>query len=242
MALVLINGLRGGVGATTLAANLATCLAALGHPASVLSFSSQSTLGLHFGLEPSQPLVGFTAPAAATDTFNGVRLIGLSEQSDSDDLVDDLASGNFSLAGDVIYIADLSEAHASAVTQLRRFSDLELWVFTPSAECLYTLPAALDAVPAEAGFILNRCDDARRLGRHAASFARALLGQRIVASIQADEAVCEAAAMMQPLARHSPGSAALADISHLANQLVNLPARPLQGGSGAHTASRSNAA
>lgn len=241
MALVLINRLRGGVGTTTLAANLAASLATLGHPASILSFSTQSTLGLHFGLDPSQPLAGFAAPATATGPINGVRLLDLSEVAESGELAEGLASGDFSFAGDVIYIADMSETHPSAMTQLRRFSDLELWVFTPSAECLYMLPAALSAVSAEAGFILNRCDDTRRLGRHAAAFARALLGDRIVATIQADEAVCEAAAMMQPLVRHSPGSAALADILDLAHQLANLPTRLLDGGTGAHTASQSNA-
>lgn len=241
MALVLINRLRGGVGTTTLAANLATSLATLGCPASVLSFSSQSTLGLHFGLDPSQSVAGFATPAEANGTVNGVRLLDLSEQAESGELAEGLASGDFNFAGNVIYIADMSEAHPSAIEQLRRFSDLELWVFTPSAECLYTLPAALSAMPAEAGFILNRCDDTRRMGRHAAAFARALLGERIVATIQADEAVCEAAAMMQPLARHSPGSAALSDILNLAHQLAKLPARLLQGGSGLDTASQSNA-
>ncbi len=242
MALVLINGLRGGVGTTTLCANLATTLATLGHSATILAFSRQSTLGLHFGFDSSQPLAGFAAPAAAAGPINGVRLLDLSEQVESGDLADGLASGDFSFAGDVIYIADLSEAHTSAVLQLRGHADVEMWVFTPSAECLYTLPVALDSLPAEAGFVLNQCDDARRLGRHAASFARALLGERIVATIHADEAVREAAAMMQPLARHAPGSAALSDIAELARRLVNGSGRSLHGVSGTDAASQSNAA
>ncbi|HQS69512.1 MAG: hypothetical protein B7Y36_00805 [Novosphingobium sp. 28-62-57] len=243
MALVLMNGLRGGVGTTTLAANLAAILANLGHPSAVLVFSSHSPLGLHFGLDPFQPLAGFAAPAAATGPINGVRLLDLSEQVESGDLAEGLASGDFSFAGDVIYIADLSEAPTGVAVQLRRYADLELCVLAPSAECLYTLPAALEALPSEAGFVLNRCDDTKRLGRHAASFARALLGERIVATVQADEAVCEAAAMMQTLARHAPGSAALSDLARLASHLASASARSRNAGFAVDTASsQSNAA
>jgi chromosome partitioning protein len=223
MALVLMSGLRGGVGTTTLAANLAMTLATLGHQCAVLAFSARSTLGMHFGLDPCQPLPGFAAPAAATGPINGVRLLDLAQQAGSGDLAEGLASGDFSFAGDVIYLADLSEANEGMAAQLRAYCEIELLVFTPAAECLYSLPAVLEKLPADVGFVLNRCDDAKRLGRHAGSFARALLGERIVATIQADEAVCEAGAMMQPLARHAPASAALADMAELASRLASLP-------------------
>ncbi|MCX7283165.1 MAG: hypothetical protein NTX28_03835 [Novosphingobium sp.] len=242
MALVLMSGLRGGVGTTTLVANLAMTLAALGHQAVVLAFDQRSTIGMHFGLDPSQPLPGFAAPASATGPINGVRLLDLAQQAGSGDLGEGLASGDFGFAGDVIHIADLSGAMASAASQLRPYADLELCVFTPSAECLYTVPAALDELPTDVGFVLNRCDDAKRLGRHVGSFARALLGDRMVATVQADEAVCEAAAMMQALARHAPASAALADIAELANRLASLPTLPRHPGSAANPISRSNAA
>lgn len=242
MALVLISGLRGGVGVTTLAANLSMTLATLGNQSAVLTFSVRSTLGMHFGLDPAQPLPGFAAPAAATGPINGVRLLDLTQQAGSGDLADGLASGDFSFAGELIYIADLSEAADGVAAQLRAYADLELWVFTPSAECLYALPAALAFLPANIGFVLNRCDDAKRLSRHVGSFARALLGDRLVATIQADEAVCEAAAMMQPLARHAPASAALADVAELANRMASLPARPRQSPSLSEPTLKSSAA
>lgn len=238
MALVLLSGLRGGVGVTSIAANLAMAVASGGHSAVLLDLSQASTLGLHFGLDPNQPVPGFDAPAAATGPVHGVRLLNAAPQAVSRDLGEGLSSGDFSFAGDVIHIADLSGADASAAAQLRPHADLEICVLVPSAECLYDLPAALDSLPAETFFLLNRCDDSRRLGRHAASFVRELLGPRLIATVHADEAVAEAGAMMQPLARHSPASAALADIAAIASRIAVLGIPALS----TETSDRSNAA
>lgn len=229
MTLVLISGLRGGVGVTSLAANLAMTIASGGQSAVILDLSQSSTLGLHFGLDPHQPLPGFDAPAAAAGPVHGVRLLDAAAQSASKDLGEGLASGDFSFAGEVIHIADLSGAAAGAAEQLRPFADIELCVLTPTAECIYGLPGALEMLPPATFFVLNRCDDTRRLGRHAASFVRELLGERLLTTIHADEAVAEAGAMMQPLSRHSPASAALADITGIAKRLALLPGSPLPG-------------
>lgn len=225
MALVLMSGLRGGVGTTTLAANLAMTVAAAGRSAVLLNLSSSSTIGLHFGLDPLQPLPGFDAPAAAAGPVHGVRLLDATLQARSGDLGDGLSSGDFSFDGDVIHIVDLSGVDDGIAAQLRSHANIEICVLTPSAECLYSLPAALEALPDSAAFLLNRSDDTRRLGRHIANFSRELLGERLIATVQADEAVGEAAAMMQPLARHAPASAALADITALATRLTGLAAR-----------------
>ncbi len=240
MALVLIGGLRSGVGTTTLAANLAITLATAGRSSVLLNLSQQSTLGLHFGLSADQSLPGFDAPAAATGPVNGVLLLDATLQGQTGDLGEGLSSGDFSFNGETIYIADLSGAGEGVAAQLRPHADLELCVFTPTAECLYSLPATLEALPDNAAFLLNRSDDTRRLGRHVASFVRELLGDRLIGTIQADEAVGEAAAMMQPLSRYAPASAALADMAALASRLASLPTHKQ---TGAHdAAARSDAA
>lgn len=229
MALVLISGLRGGVGVTSLVANLAMTIASGGQSAVILDLSQSSTLGLHFGLDPHQPLPGFDAPAAAAGPIHGVRLLDAAAQSASKDLGEGLVSGDFSFAGEVIHIADLSGAAAGAAEQLRPFADIELCVLAPTAECIYGLPGALETLPPATFFVLNRCDDTRRLGRQAASFVRELLGERLLTTIHADEAVAEAGAMMQPLSRHSPASAALADITGIAKRIALLSGPPLPG-------------
>lgn len=220
MALVLINGLCGGAGVTTITANLAMILASAGKPSVVLDLSPASAMGMHFGLDCSQPLPGFDAPSAAVGPIHGVRLLDAAIQAANGDLAEGLNSGEFSFGGDTIFLADLSGAPARVLEQLRPHADLELCLITPTAECIYAIPAAISAMPATALFVLNRNDDIRRLARHAASFLRELLGERLVATLQSDEAVPEAAAMMQPLGRHAPASAALSDLASLAERLV----------------------
>lgn len=242
MALVLISGLRGGVGVTSIAANLAMMVASGGHSTVVLDLSLASTLGLHFGLDPRQPVPGFDAPAAAAGPIHGVRLLDAAPQAASRDLGEGLSSGDFSFAGEVIHIADLSSADPGAIVQLRPHADLEICILVPSAECLHDLPAALDSLPAKTFFLLNRCDDTRRLGRHTASFVRELLGPRLIATVHADEAVAEAGAMMQPLARHSPASAALGDIAAIAGRIALLATPSLPAEASDIRRSRSNAA
>lgn len=244
MALVLVSGLRGGAGVTTVTAHLAMILAAAEQPTVVLDLSPASTMGLHFGLDSAQPLPGFDAPTTSAGPINGVRLLDASVQASSGDLVDGLQAGEFGFGGETVYLADLSRTPADVLASLRPFADLELCLIAPTAECIYALPAAIAAMPENAQFVLNRSDDIRRFARHAASFLRELLGERLVATIHADEAVAEAAAMMQPLARHAPASAALADLvalaecvtQHCANRPSALPS------TGGETASRSHAA
>ncbi len=223
MALVLISGLRGGVGTTMLAANLAITVGAMGRSSVALALAPHSTLGLHFGLDPHQALPGFAASSSDSGAIHGVRLLDASGQAASGDLGDGLSSGDYSFAGDAIHIADLSGTDARVAAQLRAHADVELCVLVPTAECVYALPAALETLPDNALFLLNRNDDTRRLARHTASFVRELLDDRLIATIQADEAVAEAAAMMQPLMRHAPASAALADIAALGERLATLP-------------------
>lgn len=244
MALVLVSGIRGGVGVSCMVANFAMNVAAAGQSAVVLDLSPSSTIGIHFGLDPQQPLPGFDAPAASNGLIHGVRLLDVSAPAANGDLGEGLKSGDFNFQGDTIYFADLSGASEAAVAQLRPYADIELCVLAPTAECIYSIPAAVAELPDNALFVLNRCDDTRRLSRHAASFVRELVGERLIGTILSDEAVAEAAAMMQPLHRHSPASAALADISALAERISVLPrgASLVQGPVTGTATSKSNAA
>ena len=50
---------------------------------------------------------------------------------------------------------------------------------------------------------------------------RELAGQRLVGRIRSDEAVPEAMAMLQPLSRYAPASAALSDVRAISGKLVD---------------------
>lgn len=215
MALVIVHGLRGGVGTTTLVATIASGLAQSGQSVTVLDMAARSTMGLHFGLGPADRLPQFDAPTQDNLIVHGVTLRDAGAIARSGDLADGLSSGEIGFDGDMLYIADIASADAALAEHLRRYAALDLCVLAPSGECLIGLPEALDRAGPNTLFVLNKADDTRKLSRHAAVFVRELLDDKLLATVRTDEAVAETAAMMQPLARHAPASAALHDINAL---------------------------
>jgi len=215
MALVIVHGLRGGVGTTSLVANIAMGMAQSGQSVTVLDMAARSTMGLHFGLGPADRLPKFDAPSQENLVIHGVTLRDACAIAHSGDLADGLAAGEIGFDGDMLYIADIASADAALAERLRGHAALDLCVMAPSGECLIGLPEAFDCAGPNTAFALNKADDTRKLSRHAAVFTRELLGDRLLATVRADEAVAETAAMMQPLARHAPASAALHDINAL---------------------------
>lgn len=225
MALVIVHGLRGGVGTTSLVANIAIGLTQSGLSVTVLDMAARSTMGLHFGLGPADRLPKFDASVQENLVVHGVTLRDASAIAHSGDLADGLAAGEIGFDGDMLYIADIASADAALAEQLRCHAALDLCVLAPSGECLIGLPEVLDRAGPNTAFALNKADDTRKLSRHVAVFTRELLGHRLFATVRTDEAVVEAAAMMQPLARHAPASAALHDINALGLAITTL-ARP----------------
>ena len=63
--------------------------------------------------------------------------------------------------------------------------------------------------------MLNHLDDTHRLSRHTHIFLRELFGSKLLGTIRRDEAVNEASAMFEPLARFAPASVALNDLRRL---------------------------
>jgi cellulose biosynthesis protein BcsQ len=222
MALVMLHAPRGGAGTTVLAANLAIGLAQAGRPVAVLDFCARSTLGMHFGLPLDAPIPAFDGPTRDRESAHGVTLLRMHEMAERGDLFEGLAAGHFGFEGDTLYIADMGAADPAVCEQLRAYAAFDLCVLTPSAEALAALPIVLEHSGPDSFFALNKVDDTRRFGRHAASLLRELLGDQLIASIRSDEAVVEAAAMLQPLARHAPASAALHDINALGVVLADL--------------------
>ena len=219
MPLVLVQGLRGGVGTTSLVANLAIGLAQAGLPVTVLDMAARSTMALHFGLQPTDRLPPLDEARPNDLVVHGVTLRDAYTVADRGDLTYGLASGEISFDGDMLYLADVGSADMGLFEQLRPYAALDMLVLAPSGECLASLPEALDAAGPNTRFVLNKADDTRKLARHASVFVRELLGDKLLATIRSDEAVVESAAMIHPLVRHAPVSAALHDISAL-GQLV----------------------
>jgi chromosome partitioning protein len=222
MPLMLIQGLRGGVGTTSLVANLAIGLAQTGLRVAVLDMAARSTMALHFGLEPTYRLPAFDAEDTKDLVIHGVTLRDAYTIADRGDLTYGLASGEITFAEDMLFIADVGSADMTLFEQLRPYAALDMLILAPSGECLAGLPEALDAAGPNTRFVLNKADDTRKLARHTAVFVHELLGDKLLATIRSDEAVVESAAMIHPLGRHAPVSAALQDISGLCGSIAEL--------------------
>ncbi len=222
MPLVLVQGLRGGVGTTSLVANIAISLAQSGLPVTVLDMAARSTMALHFGLNPTDRLPPLEDAGSNDLAVHGVTLRDAYTIADRGDMTYGLASGEISFADDVLYIADVGSADMGLFEQLRPYAALDLLVLAPSGECLVALPEALENAGPNTHFVLNKADDTRKLARHAAVFAHELLGDNLLATVRSDEAVAESAAMIHPLVRHAPVSAALHDVSALGGKIASI--------------------
>jgi hypothetical protein len=69
---VALISLHGGSGRTTLAANLVASLGQNGRMAVGVDLDPQNSLGLHFGVDPSEPF-GLASPAATVQDVHAVR-------------------------------------------------------------------------------------------------------------------------------------------------------------------------
>lgn len=230
MALVLCHAPKGGVGTTFLSAHLAMGLSELDSHDGVagdfalLTLSSRDLTPLHFGLAPAQRLPSLAAPAEAAVLAGGIGLLcepGAASDPDLLSRLDD--AGYLSASSDRTLVIDLPAGERALARRLMPHATVHVCPLTASPDCLALLPQVLEE--AEIGgaphtaFVIGKLDETRKLARHVAAFAREILGERLIAKIRSDQAVPEALAMLQPLSRYAPASAALAD-ARLAAQAV----------------------
>jgi len=213
MALILFHSPRGGTGTSFLAATTAIALSRAGHDVTALDFARNGTLQLHFGLGPGESLPALDAPAdeSASASVQGVALRNAAGMAAQPDFAQGLATGEIGFGGDKLFVADIASGDQHLRDILLPYAVLEICPLTATAECLMMLPAANDAGLAKTCFVMSKVDPTRRFARHSVGFLRELLGDRLLGQVRRDEAVIEACAMLQPLGRYAPHSAALAD-------------------------------
>ncbi|NKJ42887.1 MULTISPECIES: cellulose synthase operon protein YhjQ/BcsQ [unclassified Novosphingobium] len=224
MALILFHSPRGGTGNSFLAATTAIALSRAGHDVTALDFAQSGTLQLHFGIGPGEALPALDAPAeeAASASVQGVALRSAAALARQDDFAQGLAAGEIGFDGEQLFVADISSGDQHLRDLLLPYADLEICPLTATAECLMMLPAVNDAGLAKTRFVMSMVEDTRRFARHSVGFLRELLGDRLLGQVRRDESVIEACAMLQPLGRYAPHSAALADTIALGESVADL--------------------
>lgn len=262
MTLICFASPKGGVGKTTLAANVASKLARSGLRVVVLDLDPQNALRTHFGIALDDA-AGFTHLLAQQpnwrrclrETSVGISLLpyGSSDMSESVALaaaaaqmpslvqqpVDDILSDP-----DICLVVDTPPGPSSLLAALLPKIDLLITVLLVDATSISLIPTveqgrgygpvpAGHAMPAM-GFVLNQFDPRTRLGGIIASAAMRHLGDRLLGTVYRDEAVAEAVAAQKMLADYAPASKANHDIAALGIEILNRIGSPMTAAAGRH--------
>ncbi|MET0238656.1 MAG: cellulose synthase operon protein YhjQ/BcsQ [Sphingobium sp.] len=221
MTLVLMQSPKGGVGTSFLTAQLALHLAARGHDVSALDFTYQDALKLYLGFVPAQEVPDLADSTADALVASGVSLIQGFNVSRRSVFRQRLSRGlDIPFDQSRISIIDISAHDRELLDLLTPYCALHICTLMPDAGSLAVLHRVGGDAPVmsleKTVFVLNKVDGRQRLSRHSQGFLRDLLGDQLIASVRRDEAVNEALARFESIAKYAPSSAILPDLVEFA--------------------------
>jgi cellulose synthase operon protein YhjQ len=245
MPLLCLASPKGGVGKTTLAANLACGLAGLGARVVALDLDPQNALRLHFGV-PLHDGAGLMPvlrrrgawQSALRQAAGGVRLLPYGQTDMAAALSDaammaGAASALTPVVRDIladpttILIVDTPPGPSAAAAAVLPLADMLVTVLLPDATSAAVIPTveqgrAYGASPPPGlrgrhAFVLNQVNPLSRLSRATTEAVARQLGTRLLGTISRDENVAEAIANQLPVVGYAPCSRAAQDLSQLAS-------------------------
>ncbi|WP_160000741.1 cellulose synthase operon protein YhjQ/BcsQ, partial [Roseomonas sp. 18066] len=255
MPLILFASPKGGVGKTTLVANVADALRREGRPVLALDLDPQNSLRLHFGV-PLQDVGGYMANllqkpdwrAALRPTASGVTLLphGAIELRQVLEQAVALERDPGLLAGPLREM--LADPRLMVLADLPPGPSHTLAVTAPLASVIVTVLQS-EAISAamlgevESGrflgggtqaaihagrvqFLLNGVDLSSRLSRAAAEAVARHLGPRLLGAVSQDVMLAEALAQLRLIYDLAPGAAAAEDLRQIARSLATLLPAP----------------
>lgn len=212
---------KGGVGKTTVTANLACALARQGRTVVVLDLDPQNALGLHFGISPGE-FRGISRASLAQQSWKsvvfesraGVYVLpyGVVNEDDRDRfehlietrlfwLRDHLLELN--LPPDAVVLLDTPPGPSIYLKQALAEAYLALVVVLADAASYAALPLMQRLVQtycagqpnfSEALYVLNQTNSSRQLTKDVSNVIRASFGDRVVGNIHQDQSVGDALA------------------------------------------------
>ncbi len=246
MPLVCVCSPKGGVGKTTISANLAYALARSGSKVLVIDFDVQNALRLHFGV-PISDTRGFVAQA--TESLDWSQFILKADANlfvlpygDVDErqrldfenaLLTDphlIMRGLSSVLNypGLVVIADFPPGPVPALKAVQAMADIHIIVMLADTASLSLLPqmeshkflgAPLNDKLGEY-YVVNQSDMRRNLSRDVSQFFEQRLGDRLLGTIHRDECVPEANASQRSIMEFSPVSAAAFDIELISKKVA----------------------
>lgn len=247
MRIVAVISPKGGVGKTTVTANLAASLVRFGGKVMVLDLDPQNALRLHFGMSYEDPagmsdhdLAGTGWRGAVCHSQYGVDFLPygnideeqrsiLEERIKNDPLWLSSRLQELALPEEQIVLIDTPPGPSIYLQQVLSVAHVGLVVLRPDAASYSTVPAIESLVQFYTKkrtdflgccYVLNQMDASKQLCRDVYGMLRATFKERFVASaIHRDEAVSEALACQAPVSYYAQHSSATHDIQQLATWL-----------------------
>lgn len=249
MQVVSVIAAKGGVGKTTVTANLCIALAAGGRPVLAIDLDPQNALRFHLADDPRANGTGGLVdaergacswPQAMQRGHHGVVLLPFGEVDDDAQialegrlaaqphwLADTLAS--FRLPDDTFVLLDTPPGPSVYLQQALRVSQLNVVTLLPDAGSFATLPIVERMVDKHCSprpnfvastYVINQADASRRLNRDVLQTLRDELGTRLLGVVQQDQAVSEALASATTVRHYAPHSQAVDDFAHCTARLL----------------------
>ncbi|MEA9389912.1 cellulose biosynthesis protein BcsQ [Acerihabitans sp. TG2] len=245
MPLVCVCSPKGGVGKTTVSANLAYALARSGSKVLVIDFDVQNALRLHFGV-PISDSRGYVAEATTAVDWSqfilkadaNLFVLPYGEVEEQQRLAFEYAlshDAHFLQRGlntvlnypGLVIIADFPPGPAPALKAIKPIADMHITVMLADTASLSLLPQMENhkflgsAMNDKLGeyYVVNQNDMRRNLSRDVSQFFEQRLGDRLLGTIHRDECVPEANASQRSIIEFSPVSAAAFDIELISKKV-----------------------
>lgn len=238
--IVAVVSAKGGVGKSTLAANLAVALHQAGRPVVALDLDPQDALHQHFQLELSSTGLAVAEDVPAVDSASGVKVLpyGVIDEARRQAFEAELLQEPEWLArrlqalnleegalvvldtppGPSVYLQQaLSVANLALVVSL---ADAASYTALPKIDALIQTYAAERESFAGTGYLLNQMDDSRQLSRDISQILHDLLGEQLLGVVHSDPLIAEALAYNRHVLEFGPQGRGCRDILDCAGALV----------------------
>ncbi len=245
MTLICMTSPKGGVGKTTLTANLAYTFQRQGKHATVIDFDSQDALKLHFGLsfDDTEGVVAVGPQLANWDnlivtTDSGIDILPYGRTSRKERLSFEqyLADPKqleevlrpFYQGDDRVLLVDLPPGHSVALDAVSRLQPVFLTVLMADSSSVAVLPTIENGdffpgeIESDIYFVVNQLDLRQRLSVDVYDLLKRRLGPLLLGAIHRDAAVPEALAAQTSIFQHAYSSSVVSDLEQIVDNLARV--------------------